>query len=210
MRMRPFHWHVVTLLLYMPGASIAIDDCYELWESGFVSIPYNFELRDLQPQLQKLLQGPAIESQEGAASEAAPDLYPEAGVAHPEGSSNEWKHSRYYLDGMPATDGSASASTAATLTAEALAGMPTESPFRSSCHSENSNSTQSGVWPLRMAAVAPLMKCAPQSRVVCRPGGASRKHEALSAQIRRWRGTHMRCPQVASQTPLNASWATLK
>ena len=30
------------------GASIAIDDCYELWESGFISIPYNFQVcRDL-------------------------------------------------------------------------------------------------------------------------------------------------------------------
>ena len=25
------------------GASIAIDDCYELWESGFISIPHNFQ-----------------------------------------------------------------------------------------------------------------------------------------------------------------------
>ena len=29
------------------GASIAIDDCYELWESGFISIPYNFQARRL-------------------------------------------------------------------------------------------------------------------------------------------------------------------
>eukprot|EP00891_Asterochloris_glomerata_P005651 jgi/Astpho2/5651/gw1.00079.112.1_t len=38
----------------LSGASIAIDDCYELWESGFISIPYNFNLKDLQPQLQRL------------------------------------------------------------------------------------------------------------------------------------------------------------
>ena len=43
------------LLLLCAGASIAIDDCYELWESGFISIPYNFDLKDLQPQLQRLL-----------------------------------------------------------------------------------------------------------------------------------------------------------
>lgn len=42
-------------LLLCAGASIAIDDCYELWESGFISIPYNFNLKDLQPQLQRLL-----------------------------------------------------------------------------------------------------------------------------------------------------------
>ncbi len=28
-----------------PGASIAIDDCYELWESGFISIPFDFQAR---------------------------------------------------------------------------------------------------------------------------------------------------------------------
>lgn len=27
------------------GASIAIDDCYELWESGFISIPFDFQVR---------------------------------------------------------------------------------------------------------------------------------------------------------------------
>ena len=27
------------------GASIAIDDCYELWESGFISIPFNFKVQ---------------------------------------------------------------------------------------------------------------------------------------------------------------------
>ena len=26
------------------GASIAIDDCYELWESGFISIPFDFQV----------------------------------------------------------------------------------------------------------------------------------------------------------------------
>jgi hypothetical protein len=35
--------------------SLAIDDCYEVWESGFVSIPYNFTMVELQPQLRMLL-----------------------------------------------------------------------------------------------------------------------------------------------------------
>jgi hypothetical protein len=39
----------------LSGASLAIDDCYEVWGSGFISIPYDFELTDLQPQLQRLL-----------------------------------------------------------------------------------------------------------------------------------------------------------
>jgi hypothetical protein len=37
------------------GASLAIDDCYEVWGSGFISIPYDFTLQELQPQLLKLL-----------------------------------------------------------------------------------------------------------------------------------------------------------
>ena len=39
----------------MAGASLAIDDCYELWESGFISIPYDFAVSELQPKLQALL-----------------------------------------------------------------------------------------------------------------------------------------------------------
>ncbi|KAK9846014.1 hypothetical protein WJX81_008468 [Elliptochloris bilobata] len=39
----------------LSGASIAIDDCYELWESGFISIPFDFQVSDLQPELQRLL-----------------------------------------------------------------------------------------------------------------------------------------------------------
>ena len=201
---------VVRLLLIMPGASIAIDDCYELWESGFVSIPYNFELRELQPQLQKLLQGSATESQEGATNEARPDLYPDAEAAVPESSSDEWKHSRYYLDDAPAMDGSASAITAATMTAEALAGVPTDPPFSSNHYSGISESAEPGDWPLRMAAAAPQAHCAVQSQIVCRPGRAFRKHEALSVQARRWRGTYMRCPEIACQSHSKARWATLK
>ena len=54
-------------LLLCAGASIAIDDCYELWESGFISIPYNFNLKDLQPQLQRLL-GTASSASSNSAS----------------------------------------------------------------------------------------------------------------------------------------------
>ena len=31
------------------GASIAIDDCYELWESGFISIPHSFQVAPPDP-----------------------------------------------------------------------------------------------------------------------------------------------------------------
>eukprot|EP00887_Chlorella_sp_A99_P008131 scaffold12.g8131.t1 len=39
----------------LSGASLAIDDCYELWESGFISIPFDFSVSELQPKLQALL-----------------------------------------------------------------------------------------------------------------------------------------------------------
>lgn len=39
----------------LSAVSLAIDDCYEVWESGFVSIPHDFVVSDLQPQLQALL-----------------------------------------------------------------------------------------------------------------------------------------------------------
>mmetsp|Transcript_13528 Transcript_13528/g.34022 ORF Transcript_13528/g.34022 Transcript_13528/m.34022 type:complete len:545 (-) Transcript_13528:163-1797(-) len=46
----------------LKGVSLAIDDCYELWESGFISIPYDFEVETLCANLQKSLplncQGP--------------------------------------------------------------------------------------------------------------------------------------------------------
>lgn len=37
------------------GASIALDDCYEIWGSGFISIPYDFKLQELPKKLVKLL-----------------------------------------------------------------------------------------------------------------------------------------------------------
>ena len=55
-------WNCVLLPFYdrlctcaLAGASIAIDDCYELWESGFISIPHDFQLSDLRPKLRRLL-----------------------------------------------------------------------------------------------------------------------------------------------------------
>jgi hypothetical protein len=43
----------------LAGVSLAIDDVYGVWDAGFISIPYDFSLADLQPQLQALLTSPA-------------------------------------------------------------------------------------------------------------------------------------------------------
>ncbi|KAL4436733.1 hypothetical protein ABPG75_003872 [Micractinium tetrahymenae] len=51
----------------LSGASLAIDDCYELWDSGFISIPHDFNLSDLQPKLLALLgSGPGSNSSNGS------------------------------------------------------------------------------------------------------------------------------------------------
>ena len=42
------------------GASIAIDDCYELWESGFISIPFDFQVRRQQTPRQAPCPPPAF------------------------------------------------------------------------------------------------------------------------------------------------------
>ena len=38
---------------------LAIDDCYEVWDSGFISIPYDFELGELCARLQAALPAPS-------------------------------------------------------------------------------------------------------------------------------------------------------
>lgn len=45
----------------LTGVSLAIDDCYDIWDSGFVSIPYDFSLSEIKPRLQTLLQAPGAE-----------------------------------------------------------------------------------------------------------------------------------------------------
>jgi hypothetical protein len=51
----------------LSGISLAIDDCYDVWESGFISIPFDFSISDLQPKLQALLAPPAQEAAAAAA-----------------------------------------------------------------------------------------------------------------------------------------------
>lgn len=48
--------------LDLSGVSLAIDDCYDVWESGYISIPFDFALADLKPKLQALLAAPTDRS----------------------------------------------------------------------------------------------------------------------------------------------------
>ncbi|KAL0041357.1 hypothetical protein WJX79_000663 [Trebouxia sp. C0005] len=47
----------------LSGIVVAIDDCYEVWGSGGISIPWNFTTQDLKPQLLKLLGSKTSSSQ---------------------------------------------------------------------------------------------------------------------------------------------------
>ena len=42
----------------LTGVCLAIDNCYEVWDSGFISIPYDFELEELCHQLGHVLPAP--------------------------------------------------------------------------------------------------------------------------------------------------------
>lgn len=57
--------------LDLSGVSLAIDDCYDVWDSGFVSIPFDFALADLKPQLLALLAPPAADASNGASRNGA-------------------------------------------------------------------------------------------------------------------------------------------
>jgi hypothetical protein len=47
----------------LTGVSLAIDDCYDVWDSGFISIPYDFSIADLKPKLVALLTAPGKQSE---------------------------------------------------------------------------------------------------------------------------------------------------
>ena len=49
------HAHTIKQSIDLTGVSIAIDDCYDVWGPGFISIPYDFSVGELKPRLRKLL-----------------------------------------------------------------------------------------------------------------------------------------------------------
>ena len=44
----------------LTGASICIDDCYDAWDNGFVSLPYDFKVGEIGPALIRLLSSTGI------------------------------------------------------------------------------------------------------------------------------------------------------
>ncbi|KAG1674586.1 hypothetical protein FOA52_001835 [Chlamydomonas sp. UWO 241] len=47
--------HIIRQTVDLSGACIALDDCYEVWDSGFISIPYDFSVGEL-PAMVRMLQ----------------------------------------------------------------------------------------------------------------------------------------------------------
>lgn len=88
------------------GASLAIDDCYEVWGSGFISIPYDFTLQELQPQLVKLLQSSSTAASNGHSPgvHTSPQMRPMAAargvMISTAGSSHGGLCSSYALQGQ--------------------------------------------------------------------------------------------------------------
>lgn len=88
------------------GASLAIDDCYEVWGSGFISIPYDFTLQELQPQLVKLLASTSTAASNGHSPgfQASPQMRPMAAargvMISTAGSSHGGLCSSYALQGQ--------------------------------------------------------------------------------------------------------------
>lgn len=60
------HASLIAAALNLQGVSLAIDDCYEVWDSGFISIPHSFTVEDLQPQLKGMLAAPAASQPDSA------------------------------------------------------------------------------------------------------------------------------------------------
>lgn len=49
------HSELIHQQVDLSGTSLCIDDSYDAWDNGFISIPYNFQTGDLQVRLRKLL-----------------------------------------------------------------------------------------------------------------------------------------------------------
>lgn len=62
---------VIKRTVDLKGACIALDDCYEVWDSGFISIPYNFSIQDLPSMVRMLQAGQRPGTVAGATDAAA-------------------------------------------------------------------------------------------------------------------------------------------
>ena len=117
-----------------------------------MSIPYNFEMRDLQPQLQKLLHGARAGTDSTSDSQQLSNSNDEtethAQPADMMGDQYKSHHRSGEHQKAPFMEGSASADTAGSMPADALAGAPIESPpntFTLDCTFEVSSSACSAL-----------------------------------------------------------------
>ena len=123
-----FKGHVLALILGKKndtGASLAIDDRYEVWESGYISIPFDFQLQDLQPKLQRLLSASA------SSSTASSSQIAEDGMAAPTDRSATDRSAKIFVERPDSAAGQTVASIRASAQGKRGARYSQASPFRS-------------------------------------------------------------------------------
>uniref|UniRef100_A0A7S3QVQ9 DUF4460 domain-containing protein n=1 Tax=Dunaliella tertiolecta TaxID=3047 RepID=A0A7S3QVQ9_DUNTE len=90
---------VIKQVVDLRGACIALDDCYEVWDSGFISIPYNFKIEELSNMLPKLQLG-----QHPSSSSEPPESGPLVSEAYQQAQSKSAGNAPYAnLDGNSRT-----------------------------------------------------------------------------------------------------------
>lgn len=112
------------------GACIALDDCYEVWDSGFISIPYNFKIQELSSMVRMLqaggrpAAGDAANGGNGAASSGAASTSGQKGNGATAGAASGAR------TGTPAAARAGAGSPEPSRPAPASAWPPTPSPSR--------------------------------------------------------------------------------
>ena len=78
----------------LTGACICIDDCYDAWDNGYVSLPYDFSVGDVAPALIRLLSGAGAKKKakdEGAFAAGGAPSYTQDTV--PQACAPRWRGS---------------------------------------------------------------------------------------------------------------------
>jgi hypothetical protein len=65
------HADEIRQVVDLKGCCLALDDCYEVWDSGFISIPYDFSLRELPEKVRMLKSGERPSAHSAAAAVAS-------------------------------------------------------------------------------------------------------------------------------------------
>ena len=90
--------HIAGYPVCPAGIAIAIDDCYEVTDSGLISIPWDFSTQDLQPQLLKLLSPGSVKGlppSAGKSTQASLTLWSKAAQRNPAALGSHATHNLF-------------------------------------------------------------------------------------------------------------------